>query len=245
MSHVFDESSSFVRKFIHNESSLEEYVGNFLPQPRLFGVKTAILEQYPANGSPYWGNATNRTEAVLRDMTFTCNTRLLYDAYHNEANTYMMEYDFLSGRGLAFHASDLLPLFFNPEFDIVPFLKEELPWYLRFLAWTLAKSLNVLAIQYQSYFVSHAIHGDPNTGKKPISPRWNLATNDSNYVKQTMQVGPKLPPFFNPEFTDITNTNEACDFWKVAAWNITNLCSGTSYSPQTPGMQAGYHEYLK
>lgn len=245
MSHVYNESGLFVPKFIQNETDVGKYIRDFFPQPNLSGLKTAVLKQYPADGYPYWGNARNRTEAIIRDMSFTCNTRLLYDAYHNKAPTYMMQYDFLSKLGLALHGTDLLPLFFNSKFDILSLLKARLPKGLKWAAEMLTKLVGVLAPRYQAYFTSHAIYGDPNTGKNPITPTWKPAINDSNNVKQVMEVTANVFEYFHPEFTDIINTNEACDFWKAAAWNITNIYSGPSSSLQTLGTQVELHEYLK
>lgn len=228
---MYNESGLFVPSFIHNETDVGKYISDFFPEPNLSGLKTAVLEQYPADVYLYWGNARNRTAAIINDMSFTCNTRLLYDAYHNEAPTYMMEYDVLSIYGLALHGLDLLFLFFNPEFDMESFLEIVLPEGLKWAAEQLAKIWITIGPLYQPYFTSHAIYGDPNTGKNSTAPEWKRAINDSNNVKQVMEVTEgtegTAPYFFNPDFTDIMNTNEVCDFWKAAAWNITNLYPGS------------------
>lgn len=248
VSQVYDESSPFVSKFIQNTTDVEIYVEDLFPQTKLSGLKTAVLKQYPADAYPYGANARSRTAAVIRDMYFTCNTRLLYDAYHNEAKTYMMEYDVLSELGLATHGADLIPLFLNSESDIIPFLEKQFPPPLNLSAEILAKALKVIAPRFQSYFASHAIYGDPNRLRKSITPHWNPATNGSNYVEQVMEVTARPLHHFNPAFTDVINSNDACDFWKEAAWNITNLFPGASYSFQTREMQEMHlvlHEEIK
>lgn len=244
---MHNESGLFVPKFIRNETDVEEYITDFFPQPELSGLKDAVLKQYPADGYPYWANARNRTGAIIRDMSFTCNTRLLYDAYHSKAPTYMMEYDVLSKIGLALHGTDLLPLFFYPKFDMVYFLTHlpPPPKITEAQAIAMAALLKIIGPRYQAYFTSHAIYGDPNKGKKPITPEWKTAINDSNNVKQVMKVTAGPLKFFHPDFTDIINTNEACDFWKAAARNITNFYPRLSSSFQTPEMQALLHEDLK
>ena len=242
---MYNESGTFIPKFIQNSSSVKKYVGEFFPQPKLTELRTAVLNQYPADGPPYWGNARNRTEAIIRDLSFTCSTRLLYDAYHQKANTYMMQYDVLKTFGLAFHGTDLLPLFLNPDFDCVAFLKQRFPDLPPWMAQNLCAIAKELSTRYQSYFVSHAIHGNPNTGRFEGTPEWKLATNDSNRIHQVMEVDGNIFKFFHPEFTDDINTNEACDFWKSAAWKITELFPGASHSVETQPMQAVLHEVLK
>lgn len=242
---MYNESGIFTPKFIQNSSSVEKYIGEFFPQPKLTELRTAVLNRYPADGPPYWGNARNRTEAIIRDLSFTCNTRLLYDAYHQEANTYMMQYDALENYGLAFHGADLLPLFFNPGFDIVAFLEARFPNWPGWMVKALSATAKRLSTRYQSYFVSHAIHGNPNTGRVKGTPEWKLATNDSNRIHQVMEVVGNPLKFFHPEFTDDVNTNEACDFWKSAAREITRLFPGASHSVETQPIQAVLHELLK
>lgn len=245
VSHVYNESGIFTPKFIQNSSSVEKYVHEFFPQRKLSELRTAVLKKYPADGPPYWGNARNRTGAIIRDVSFTCNTRLLYDAY--KPKTYMMQYDVLKNLGLAFHGADLLPLFFNPGFDVVAFLKDRFPNFKlpRWMAIVLGEIVKVLSTRYQSYFVSHAIHGDPNTGRVEGTPEWKRATNGSNRIHQVMEVDGNILEFFHPDFTDDINTNEACDFWKAAAQNITKAFPPASHSVETQPMQAVLHEILK
>ena len=88
-----------------------------MPEPQLEVVRQAIKAQYPAQGPPYYGDQRGRIADVIRDSSFTCNTRWLYDAYNSiGAGTYMLQYDFLDyfleqHYNDAIHASDLLPLF--------------------------------------------------------------------------------------------------------------------------------------
>lgn len=239
---MYNESGRFVPEFIRTEADAESYIREFFPQSELSDLRTAVLKQYPADGSPYRGNARKRTEAVIRDLSFTCNTRVLYDAYHNNAKTYMMQYNVGSAEGLAFHAADLIPLFWNGEFDFLSILKKLLPKVPEIVLRGLLIIVRFEAPRYQSYFTSHAINGDPNSNSKP---HWKPAQNDSNYVKQVMEVTGNLLGFFNPKFTDVINTNKACDFWKQAASNITDRFPGSSYSLETPESQAVLHEILK
>lgn len=245
VSHVYNESGIFTPKFIQNSASVEKYVFEFFPQRKLSELRTAVLKQYPADGDPYWGNARNRTEAIIRDVSFTCNTRLLYDAY--KPKTYMMQYDVGKFFGWAFHGTDLLPLFFNLDFDLVAFLIDRFPIFKLHpgLAKTLDAIVKQLSPRYQSYFISHAVHGDPNTGRFKGTPEWKRATNGPNRIHQVMEVDGNLLKFFHPDFTDDINTNEACDFWKAAAQNITKLFPGASHSVETQPMQAVLHEILK
>lgn len=210
MTHVFNEAVDFVPDFIVNQTGVEDYVADFFPQPKLSELRTAVLKEYPETLE-----ARKRAEDIIRDLSFTCNTRLLYDAYHMEADTYMMQYDVL----FAHHGFDALPLFWSTEFDLTAYLASQTNDTIS--PCVLGAVVNGLAPSYQSYLASHAIHGDPNTGKQTDTPQWNPATNDSNFINQVMQVGRWAN--FNPNFQDGINTNQACDFWKEAAWNITKL----------------------
>ncbi|MCJ1466308.1 hypothetical protein MMC07_004927 [Pseudocyphellaria aurata] len=248
VSHVHDEAGPFVPEFIQTQTDVEKYVTAFFPQSRLSELKTAVLKQYPAREICLIPKncAKKRTSNIIRDMSFTCNTRLLYDAYHKGAKTYMMQYDVLHNSGLAVHGSDLLALFRSTEFDIIAYLTDK---FGKVVGHTLGGALNKLAPLYQSYFASHAIHGDPNTGRRSETSYWNQASNDSNFIEKVMQVHVGTPnifnPIFNPDFQDVINTNQACDFWKEAAWNITQQFPDVSHSLETDESQAVLHADLK
>lgn len=242
VSHVYDEAGTFVSLFVSDSKSVEEYIGTIFPQRKLSGLRTDVLEQYAADA---YSSAKDRAAAIISDMVFTCNTRLLYEAYHQEAETYMMQYDVGHDLGADVHGSDVMALFWNSRSDIVPFLKIALPDRLKKYAGQLGHILGIVAPRYQSYFASHAIHGDPNTGKQKDTPQWNLAKHDSKNIYRVMEVTGNNSNIFHPEFTDVINTNEACDFWKETARKITESFPGALDSFKTEEAQAMLHAKLK
>src|SRR5436190_1895229 len=97
----------------------------------------------------------------------------------------MMYYDFLLGA--AIHASDLLPTFYIPMFDIKAFLKNYICVKVGDKLLELyAAVMNELAPLYQSYLSDLAVYGDPNHHPKPCpdnqgkSCSWTPAQPDTS-----------------------------------------------------------------
>src|SRR5271154_1170730 len=112
VSHVANESGSFVPQFMRTEADFTTFINDFMPEPQLAPVRAAVETQYPAQGPPYNGDQRARAGALIRDSTFTCNTRQLYEAYKpRSTGLYMLQYDFLASKNYALHGSDLLPTF--------------------------------------------------------------------------------------------------------------------------------------
>ncbi|MCJ1468602.1 hypothetical protein MMC07_007231 [Pseudocyphellaria aurata] len=240
VSHTYDEGGIFASRYLPDSTS-KAYVKTIFPQLELWELREYILEQYPADAYP---NDTDRAAAIIGDMVLTCNTRFLYDAYHQEAETYMMQYSVGHDFGVAIHGSDIMALFWNSWFDIIPFLQVALsPYGLDTHAERLGDILGVVSPRYQSYFASHAIHGNPNTGKLKNTPQWHPAKHDAQNIYQTMQVTGNLSHIFENDFTDVSNTKDVCDFWKETAWEITvhdepGCFSGRSDSPEVAMLRA-------
>lgn len=88
-------------------------------------------------------------KAFLGDSSFQCNVRYLTDAYAGK--TYNLQYAVTPG----FHATDLLPTFYDLNLDVSLLGNSiDLP---------LVAGFGAFAQAYQSYLVSHARSGDPNT----------------------------------------------------------------------------------
>ena len=223
VSHVFNESEGFVPPWINTRADFTQYLKDWILEPNLKNVREAIEVQYPPSGPPYNGDQRKRASDVIRDSTFTCNTRQLFDAYRNTTSTYMMQYSFGADFNAAKHTSDLLPTFWNERFDYTQFLEKYqcLGW---FKAFNMAKGVKRLAPKYQQYFANHAIFGNPSP-KGQIHPAWNVATlsADGENVQNVMDIksDPVLIPEYNDAFTDIINTKSICDFWMAAAFNVS------------------------
>ena len=226
MSHVANESGTFVPDFIRTKADFTAFVDDFLPELPLAPVRAAIETQYPAQGPPYNGDQRARAGAVIRDSVFTCNTRQIYEAYKNRSiGLYMLQYDFLSSLNAALHASDLLPTFWNREMDTAKTLEKllQLP---AFLANFFASLFDIsgYAPGYQSYFASHAVSGNPNSARRWNTVTWNNATDNGKEVTNVMETQfSAIFSFFDGTTVDHINTRAACDFWTNVASQITNL----------------------
>ncbi|KAF4488125.1 hypothetical protein CGGC5_v002798 [Colletotrichum fructicola Nara gc5] len=87
-----------------------EFLDVFLPGAELVSQRQKIAAQYPCTEAPYDGDYRLCIATVIRDASFTCNTRDLYSAY--PSISHMMRYGFPTA-SLARRASDLVPLFSN------------------------------------------------------------------------------------------------------------------------------------
>jgi carboxylesterase type B len=196
-----------------------------MPEPELAPARDAIQKQYPAQGPPYNGDPRKRVGALIRDSTFTCNTRQLYDAYKGRSvGVYMMQYDLLESIGQAVHASDLVPTFWNSEMNTTKLFYD----FLKLPKWKAEMAAaffdtSEFPQRYQSYFTSHAITGNPNTYRRSGTVAWQNASDNGNEIVNAMQTA--LLPFFNGKSKDTINTKKTCDFWKNIAYAMSNMSS--------------------
>ena len=229
ISHVANETASFTPQYVVTAQNITTYLNTFMPEPQLAAVRAAIQVQYPAQGAPYYGDQRGRVADVIRDSTFTCNTRWLYNAYRGVgAGTYMMQYDFLDyilgiHENKAVHASDLAPLFWNGDVNMTFYLEycEGLP---AAAVNALAKRWDKYATYFQAYFIEHALSGSPNPSSDFFT--WRNATVDGQgRLTDVMKTstGTVLIPdtYFDPFTTDYINTAAACGFWEKMAQAIT------------------------
>ena len=106
ISHTADESEIFVDGQITDNEQFSHYLGVVFPTYTVrAGLNDAIERQYPKPGfGQKYGTQQQRVKALVRDVSFTCNTRFLAQAYNGRS--YNMQYSVTPG----WHATDLLPL---------------------------------------------------------------------------------------------------------------------------------------
>ena len=223
VSHVFNESGTFTPQ-INTTDQYNGFVNRFIPEDDLSSVRSAIEDSYDV--ANYNGDQTAWLQTTVRDASFTCNTRYLYEGYHNiNKSTYMMEYAvgsdiFPETLDVARHASDLLPTFWYNGFALAKFLG-------KFFCINAAEAdlaafaIDGIASTYQSYLASHGVSADPNLGS-PKHP-WLSAGDNGEEVVNTMQVSAEIFHPFNPNFTDLVNTKTPYDFWTKQAHAVQNL----------------------
>ncbi|KAL8930417.1 MAG: hypothetical protein Q9208_000601 [Pyrenodesmia sp. 3 TL-2023] len=156
LSHVTNEAEIFVPPSVLTDAQFTAYItALYSPSGSAGGVIAAIEARYPPILSPGSNYTTQRARLrdLIQEASFVCNVRTLSDAYAGK--NYNLQYDVTP----ALHATDLLPTFFNLNLDLdllgVPPLSS--PGFAGF------------SQAYQSYLVSHARTGDPNTFKKTIN----------------------------------------------------------------------------
>ncbi|KAF4826690.1 Secreted lipase [Colletotrichum tropicale] len=166
----------------------------------------------PLYRSPYDGDYRLCITTVIRDASFTCNTRDLYSAYPNISH--MMRYGFPTA-SLARHASDLVPLFSNYYSEAKAVLEKNNVSTLEADAYAFLLVDSDLAEAYQTYFASFALSGgNPNTLMMRRCQRF-FRPPEVAYSAFTLNV------------PDDQNTKSACGFWTEIAKEIVEAQEAT------------------
>ncbi|KAF6802845.1 carboxylesterase family protein [Colletotrichum sojae] len=233
VSHVANEAQTFVKITMDSQEKFDKFLAEFLPGDKLSGIRDQIREQYDCE-SHYDGNFTNCLKEVIQDSSFTCNTRDLFEAYPDRS--YMMEYAFPSD-SLAYHASDLVPLFANNVDQVLGLLSKVMRS--KILAKLYAKVLEgLVATKYKAYFASFALTGDPNAMDQNPRLFWPVADGGKDELSDVLRVS--RPGLIRPAFrltSDDQNTIKTCEFWNGIARQIMELGGG--------GSDDGVHEWIE
>lgn len=205
VSHVADEAYIFTPTTLNTDSIFNVWIESLNPvYSKDDGIDAAIKEFYtPVNSSttsngqfssPYvFYDAVNRSRTYLRDSIFTTNTRFVTYAYPGK--TFNMQYGYPPG----WHGTDIEPTFFDPatEGNVT----------------SLGEPPAAYAQAYQSYFISHALTGDPNVyshGAGPPVIQWpHPADVNGTWLENVLEVG-------NTGFDLILDSQTprfASDFW--------------------------------
>ncbi|KAI9824250.1 MAG: hypothetical protein M1832_002057 [Thelocarpon impressellum] len=114
ISHTADESELFVDGTIVTNEQFTKYLGVVFPNfTQAAGLNDVIEKTYPPPGpGKKYRSQQERVKALVRDVSFTCNTRYIATAYGDKA--YNMQYSITPG----WHATDLLPTFYNANVNI-------------------------------------------------------------------------------------------------------------------------------
>lgn len=205
LSHVSDEAFIFTPLDVTTDAQFSDYISEvYPPYAQSAGVNAAIEARYPpvmSAGSNYT-TEFDRAKAVLGDSEFYCNVRYLSDAY--DGINYNLQYSVTPG----FHATDLLPTFYDLNVNLTALGIDA--------SYPLIPGFGSFAQAYQSYLVSHARSGDPNTYAKvsnvPPTINWpkagSVSANELTDVLNAGDLGFDL-------FTDTTTTETVCEFWYV------------------------------
>ena len=213
LSHVYDEALVFTPTDITTDAQFNTFVSEVLPPyAQSAGVNAAIEARYPpiAGGKSNYTSEFARTKALLADGAFWCNVRFLSDAYNGK--NYNLQYSVTPG----LHGTDVVPTFYDLNLDLTA-LGNSLPF-------PLVPGFGSFAQAYQSYLVSHARSGDPNTYSKklnipPAIPWPKAGSSSANVLTNVLNAGDLGFGLIN----DPKTSESACDFWRQVAAAVTNL----------------------
>jgi hypothetical protein len=207
-SHTIDEASLFVNRSIKTDKDFTDYINYVWPPYAVEdGIVAEIEAVYPPVNS---SNAPFKTEEErLKVFTtqsgFLCNTHALTKAY--KGKTYNVQFSALNGT----HGADVLPTWYNPYITINA-SGIALPLW----GALISQGLFVpgVARGYQSYLVSHARSGNPNSNREllnvPPTIEWPKVGNiDGEYLTNVLNVTDNGFGII----TDTTHNRTICDFW--------------------------------
>jgi carboxylesterase type B len=212
ISHVAYEEKYFTPKSVVDKETFNDFLNLFLPGDSLAQAREAIAAKYNCTLSPWKGDYNECVGTIIRDSSFTCNTRQLFDAYSN--NSYMLRFAFPTDK-TAVHASDLVPTFMNNYQDAYNLYYQATHSKEDATAAALRLTKSVigpnLQQKFQAYFASFALYGNPNQLLLKYMPVWPLANGTLNELQDVMQVNGDTSPL--QLVSDTQNTNDSCIFW--------------------------------
>jgi carboxylesterase type B len=195
LSHVADEAGMFVKDPGNNETAFQTLLEYNWGKNTI--INEAMMKHYPPT-SAKWTTQKGRFHEFVQTTVFTCNVRYMTEAY--KGKTYNIQY----ARGAGTHGSDITPTFFTS-------------------AGLFGGQSAKISAQYQSYLISHARSGNPNTFRLNGTIEW-----------PKVEWAPELGKVLNVTdkgfelITDDKTTAADCDLWKDV---MAALTVGGGYSP--------------
>lgn len=167
-----------------------------------------------------YSNERDRLIDLTQDSSFQCNVRYLSDAY--QGKNWNIQYSATTG----LHGADLFPTFYNLNIDVAILANNtSLP---------LVPGFGSFAQAYQSYLVSHARTGNPNTFKKtlnlPLAIQWPQPGNTGDALTHVLEAT-DLGFIY---ITDNLTRKSRCRFWEDVAAAVTSLGGTCSLCHKAP-----------
>ena len=216
ISHDYDEVTLFVARWVNTKEDFTKFVALAFPGEKYSGIRDRIEEQYPAKSFDF--SQDLRMRRVLRDSTFVCNKRQIYNAFHNTSTVYTARYEIPPAQ----HGFDLFAIVWNSEIEVRDLLKYALlpEWVLD----ALDSFWGYMATQYHRYFAGHALVGDPNIFRQRL--RWEPTEDDGNYFTNSLKIGMSYVGNGHPLYAlgrDRQSSTENCAFWDEIAAEIAEV----------------------
>lgn len=203
----------FIDNKIVTDQGFNDFVDKIFPTyAKAAGVNAAIEAQYPpvmSGTNKKYASERDRLIALTQDSSFQCNVRYLSDAYNGK--NWNIQYSATTG----LHGVDIVPTFYNLNVDISIFGNQ--------LSLPLVPGFGSFAQAYQSYLVSHARTGNPNTFKKtfnlPPAIPWPKPGNTGDALTNVLDAT-DLGFIY---ITDDLTRKSRCGFWEDVAAAVTSL----------------------
>ena len=156
-----------------------------------------------------YSSESDRLIDLTQDLEFQCNVRYLSDAYNG--TNWNIQYSATTG----LHGVDVFPIFYNLNIDLSALRTN--------LSLPFAPGFGSFAQVYQSYLVSHARTGDPNTFKKSFdliaAVPWPQPGNTGDALTNVLDAT-DLGFIY---ITDNLTRKSRCGFWEDVAAAVTSL----------------------
>lgn len=222
ISHALDEAENFVSPTIKTNQEFNNLVSGIIPPyAQAAGVEARIIARYPTvrDGRGIYATERQRMKALFGDLVFLCYNRALSNAY--PGNSFNLKYSTSPGT----HAADTFAIFNFPDFDL-DLIKSAFPLFI--------PEFKAFSLTYQSYLVSHARSGDPNTYRKSHDEfeaiRWPRPDNRRDALRGVLNA---TDTGFEV-ITDEQTRKSTCSFWEEVAREVTKLGGLFDLPPQFP-----------
>ncbi|KAK7414164.1 hypothetical protein QQX98_006950 [Neonectria punicea] len=235
VSHCANDAQRFTPLSVIDNTTFYEFLTKFLPGESLAPLRTKIANQYNCVKN-YKGDYNICLRHVIRDASFTCNTRDLLDSYPQQA--YAMNYGFPND-DLAYHATDLVPLFANvdvPGQIVAMFWRAFKYPLLAANKWALQLRSKIIPT-YLQYFSSFARYGNTNGTGNPGWPVVNGSGLLFSHVMKPSSDGWNL-------VEDDQNSKDACGFWHSIAQDIMHPQAHSGWKAEDVDMDTDVQEEL-
>ncbi|CAN9427310.1 unnamed protein product [Alternaria alternata] len=218
VSHDHDEVSLFVADWVETKQNFTQFLSYAFPGVELADIRGRIEKQYPARF--FDSKQKMRMRKVLRDSTFVCNTRQIYNAFHNDSTVYSAKFEMPPAQ----HGFDMFALIWHRGIEISELLKKASEKIPDFLLDMFDGIWPAFAPRFQAYYAGHAIAGNPNwMNRRGLN--WEPTVDDGNELTNSLKMGLYTDwphPFFKSG-KDAQNSMENCAFWDEIAKDISAL----------------------
>ncbi|KAH6949434.1 Alpha/Beta hydrolase protein [Fusarium avenaceum] len=213
VSHCVNDAERFTPPSVVNNTTFYGFLDKFLPGQELTSVRAKIAKQYNCTAD-FKGDYNLCLRQVIRDASFTCNTRDLLDAYPKQA--YAMNYGFPND-SLAYHASDLIPLFADAGMrgEIAAMIRTILRCSVPEAFKWANKLRDTIRKPYLGYFASFAVYGNTDSDGKGDT-EWPVVDGSGELFSQVMKPSQNGWDLVQDE----QNSKKACDFWRKRAQDL-------------------------